>query len=260
MIFIIGGNGFVGSAIVRACHTAGRECAVITRDNYDLFRGRKCSILINANGNSKKFLSNEQPLLDFDLSVRSVRASLIDFESKFYVHLSSCDVYPDCSSPATTREDQPIDVSRQSRYGFHKLIAEECVRHASKKHLILRMGGFIGAGLKKNPIFDILNGGPLWLHPDSELQFLSSDVLAESVFQLIDGGVQNETFNICGQGTIRLADVIAAVGKPTQVKENAPRVRYEVSLESISDQIQLPETRATVLQFVRDSMSSQPIS
>jgi nucleoside-diphosphate-sugar epimerase len=33
MIFVIGGNGFVGSAFGRACETAGREYAVITRQN-----------------------------------------------------------------------------------------------------------------------------------------------------------------------------------------------------------------------------------
>src|SRR5689334_25407031 len=119
MIFVLGGNGFVGSAFARACAEQGREFAVLTRANYDEYLVRSCSLLFNANGNSKKFLADEQPVVDFDLSVRSVRASLVDFRFDSYVFLSSCDVYPDCSGPQTTREDDGIDVARQSPYGFH---------------------------------------------------------------------------------------------------------------------------------------------
>ena len=249
MIFILGGNGFVGSAIARACRSRGLEHEIIAPDNYDSFRGRACSVLINANGNSKKFLSNEQPLLDFDLSVRSVRASLLDFRYDSYVYLSSGDVYPDCSTPETTREDRPIDPSKQSRYGFHKSLAEQCVRHVAAKYLIFRMGGFVGPGLKKNPIFDILNGGPLWLHPDSELQFLPSDALAETILRFVGRGMMNETFNVAGRGTIRLAEVIRAVGRDVAVKEGALPIRYEIDLERILQYVELPATREAVLDF-----------
>lgn len=252
MIYVIGGNGFVGSAFGRVCVAQGRECAVITRDNYEQFRGRACSLLVNANGNSKKFLSNEQPLLDFDLSVRSVRASLEDFQYDTYVMLSSCDVYPDCTTPETTREDAPIDLARQSRYGFHKYVAEQCVRHAAKRHLVFRMGGFVGPGLRKNAVYDILGGGPLWLDPASELQFLPTDALARAVLRMADDGVRNDTFNICGRGVVRLADVIRFVGRDVPVKPGAAAVRYEIGLEKVSRHVTLPETRDSVAEFVRN--------
>ena len=71
MIFILGGNGFVGSAFARLCRATGQEYVVLARDNYAAHRGRACSVLVNANGNSKKYLSNDEPLVDFDQSVRS---------------------------------------------------------------------------------------------------------------------------------------------------------------------------------------------
>jgi nucleoside-diphosphate-sugar epimerase len=256
MIFVIGGNGFVGSAFGRVCEAAGREYAVITRQNYDDYRGRACSVLVNANGNSKKFLSNDQPLTDFDLSVRSVRASLIDFKFDSYVMLSSCDVYPDCSTPETTREDDPIDVAKQSRYGFHKYLAEQCVRHAAGRHLVFRMGGFVGPRLRKNAIFDILSGGPLWLHPDSELQFLPTDELARAVLRMVDAGVTNDTFNVCGRGVIRLAEVVRLVGREVPVKPGAPTVRYEIGLDKVSRLVTLPDTRASVSAFVQDQLAA----
>src|SRR5262249_37848750 len=175
LIFIIGGRGLVGSAFVRLFESTGQPHAVIQRDNYNDFAGQRCDVLINANGNSSKPLARNNPLADFEASVRSVRASLIDFQFDRYVLLSSCDVYPDCSSPAVTGEDQPIDVARQSPYGFHKYLAEQCVAHAAPGSLILRCGGFVGPGLRKNAIYDILHGGTLYLDPASELQFLHTD-------------------------------------------------------------------------------------
>jgi nucleoside-diphosphate-sugar epimerase len=256
MIFLIGGNGFVGSAFARACAAAGREHVVITRQNYQDYRGKACSILVNANGNSKKYLSKDRPLDDFDLSVRSVRASLLDFRYDCYVHLSSCDVYPDCSDPAATAEDAPIDVARQSPYGFHKYLAEQCVRHVARRHLIFRMGGFVGPGLKKNAVFDVLAGGPLWLDPESELQFIHTDRLAEVVLGLAQAGVANDTFNICGRGTVRLSKVVRLVGRDVVVQPGAPRVRYEIDLGKISRHVCLPDTEPAVCAFVLGQLES----
>ena len=76
MIGIIGGNGFVGSAFVRHCQRVGLAHVVIDRENYAAMVGRKWDVLVNANGNSKKFLASEKPLEEFDASVRSVPQEL----------------------------------------------------------------------------------------------------------------------------------------------------------------------------------------
>lgn len=254
MIFLLGGAGFLGSAFARACEAAGRECAVIGRDNYRDYAGRRCDMLINANGNSRKPLARQAPLEEFDASVRSVRASLAGFPCELYLHLSSCDVYPDCSSPATSHEDQLIDVARQGPYGFHKYLAEQCVRHAANRWLIFRCGGFVGPGLKKNAIYDILHGGPLWLDPQSELQFLHTDEAARVALAVADGGCVNEIFNLCGAGAIRLREAMEAAGVDVPVQPDSPRVRYEVSIEKLSRVARVPETRTAVLDFVKSSL------
>jgi nucleoside-diphosphate-sugar epimerase len=251
MVFIIGGKGFVGSAFARICQASVRPYSIITRENYTKFVGRKCSIIIDANGNSKKWLATREPLQDFDASVRSVRAGLEDFKYDIYVYLSSCDVYPDCSSPLATSEGMEIDVSKQSHYGFHKYLAEQCIRHIASKWLIIRFGGFVGSGLKKNAIYDILNGGPLWLDPESELQFMHTDKAAEIVLGLLDKGIYNDVFNVCGRGLIKLQEVIDAIGLKVPVQAGSPHVRYSVNIEKLSKFIDIPETRSTVLEFVR---------
>jgi nucleoside-diphosphate-sugar epimerase len=251
MVFLIGGGGFVGSAFARACAAAGRDCVVLTRDTYSRHIGDACDILINANGNSRKPLAREAPLQEFDASVRSVRASLEDFRYNRYIHLSSCDVYPDCSSPAGTHEDQVLHPWEQSAYGFHKHTAEQCVRHRAKDYLIFRLGGFVGPGLKKNAIFDILQGGPMWLDPESELQFLHTDDCARIALSLIDNGPRDQVLNLCGNGVVKLADVVGwAKHEAIPVQPGSQRVRYDVSIEKISRLIPIPESAETVRAFV----------
>src|SRR5215831_9931322 len=122
VIYILGGAGFVGSAYARLLSGLGEPFTIITRANYAALRGSACSVLVNANGNSKKFMATRDPLWDFDASVRSVAASLEDFKAARYVFLSSGDVYPDPSHADVTREDDVIDLSRVSRYGLHKYL------------------------------------------------------------------------------------------------------------------------------------------
>jgi nucleoside-diphosphate-sugar epimerase len=242
----------VGSAFARFCEETGRRCQVIAREDYAALRGRGCDIFVNANGNSRKPLASAQPLEDFQASVHSVRASLVDFRYRRYLHLSSCDVYPNCDSVEATREEQTISPARQSPYGFHKFLAEQCVQHAAPDWLILRFGGFIGPGLKKNAIYDILHGGPLYLDPASELQYLHTRRAAEIAFRLLDAGVTNEVFNVCGKGVVRLKDVAALAPTAIVAKPGSPLVRYEISLEKLSHYVEPPETRPEVMTFVRE--------
>lgn len=257
MIYIVGGNGFVGSAIVRECQKRGEAFRILGRDTIDEFTGTSCDLLINANGNSKKFMADREPLWEFDASVRSVRASLSNIRAKRYIHLSSCDVYPDCTSPSVTLESQPIDVTKQSTYGFHKFLAEQCVMHSAQDWLIFRMGGFVGPGLKKNAIYDILHGGPLWLSPESTLQFIHVDVAAGIILDLAHTTRSCEIFNLCGTGVISLYEVIDAVGGTVECKENSPRVRYEVNTEKLRSLVHVPTTKDAVLNYVKEQTAEK---
>ena len=250
MTFVLGGTGFVGSAVCRALQKRNIPHQAINRTNYKEFLGQTCDLLVNANGNSSKILATRDPLADFDGSVRSVRQSLIDFRFKRYIFLSSCDVYPDCSSPATTSEAQKLDIDAQSPYGFHKYLAEQTVQHAAADWLIFRMGGFVGPGLKKNAIFDILQGTKLWLHPDSRLQFLHSDSLASIVLDLADSSVTKMVLNACGDGTVQLRDVMEWAKTDVAVSDGAPQVRYEIAIDNLRNLVTVPKTEQTVRSFV----------
>jgi nucleoside-diphosphate-sugar epimerase len=252
-VFIIGGEGFVGSAYTRFCQEHNLNHLVINRANYNDYIGSSCDLLINANGNSKKFLAKQDPLLEFDESVCSVRKSLLDFKAKKYVFLSSCDVYPDCSNSDATQESNIIDISMQSPYGFHKYLAEQCVRHSHEDWLIFRMGGFVGKGLKKNAIFDILSGEQMWLNPESELQYINTDIAANLVMEVIQKGYSKEVFNLCADGVIKLQEVIDITNSKVKVNPGSLTVHYEISIAKLQQIVNIPKTRDLVLDFIQSS-------
>lgn len=257
MIFIIGGNGFVGSAVTRYCVRNELTHAVITKQNYQDFVGKSCDLLINSNGNSKKFLANNDPMEDFRQSVSSVRSSLVDFKFEKYVFFSSCDVYNDCSDRRLNHEAVEIDISTQSPYGFHKYLAEQCVRHAAADWLVIRFGGFVGEGLKKNPIYDIMHCGPLWLDPQSELQYLNTDAAASIVFDLLNQGLSREVINLCGDGLVKLQDMIDSVGVQIEVNPNSPRVLYNINVDKAKKYVDIPSSTDAVLNYLRSTSKGE---
>ena len=209
-------------------------------------------MLVNANGNSRKYLADRDPLAEFDQSVRSVAVSLSAFKARNYVLISTGDIYDDPSRPATTDEERDIDLAAMSRYGLHKSLAERLIMGAHSDWLVVRAGGFVGPGIKKNAVFDILTGAKIWLSPTSELQFIQTDHAAEIIMGIVETrGAGRQIVNLGGQGTVNLGELHAAVGSTGQFDPAAPTVRYELSLKKLAalSPVAIPHSRDEVARF-----------
>jgi nucleoside-diphosphate-sugar epimerase len=253
-VTVIGANGFVGSAFVRLLKARPDiELIAVARQNYSQFRSRESDVVIDAAGNPQKFLADKDPGAEFEASVAHRLTTLLDFPARLHLHLSSVDVYPDLTSPATTREDTLPDISRCSRYGAHKLLAEQLVRHYAARWIIVRLAGMVGPGLRKNPVYDVLHGEPLRIHPESQYQFLHTDDAARIAWDLARSGVAGEVFNVCGDGLISPQEVSLLAKRPlnlTLLPANVkPRV-VNVSVDKIKSATSLPGTRPTVAAYV----------
>ncbi|MEM3362646.1 MAG: NAD(P)-dependent oxidoreductase [Candidatus Bilamarchaeaceae archaeon] len=178
----------------------------INRDNYSSLFGQYFDVFINANGNSKKLLAAREPKLDFEMNVQTTLNTLFDFKIRKYVYLSSVDVYNDVSNPLNNYEDVIIKPELLSNYGFDKYLGELLVKKYAQNWLILRLGGMIGEGLKKNPIYDIIYLKKLFINPKSQFQFINTAVVAKIIEKLL---MKNkEVFNVCGKGAIMLDELI----------------------------------------------------
>ncbi len=249
MIYVIGANGFVGGAFVRWCEGAGKPFVGLSRSNYDQFVGSSCELLVNANGNSRKPLATQDPLFDFQMSVESVVKSCVDFKFDKYMFLSSCDVYSYFETPVGNAESDAIDLSKVSRYGFHKLNAERYVQYAASDWLVLRLGGMVGPGLKKNAVYDVVNGGPVWLDAASELQFMHTDDVA-SIAMSLASTQSCKDINLCGTGVVSVQQMMEFHGKAVPVNPGSPRVRYEINTDLLQSLVTVPLTIDTVKAYI----------
>ena len=254
---VIGAKGFIGSAIDAEAAARGYAVTAVDLDNYQDTKGAEADLLINAAGNSRKFIDDQDPVKGYELSVTSVMNVLHDFRFKFYVQLSSGAIYPDEGNPLKNSEEAPLHPSKMTRYGFHKWLAEQLVRHSAPQHLIVRMGGFVGPGLKKNAIFDLLTGGPLFVHPDSEFQYMDTRDLAKALFELCEGAAGTETlFNLSARGTVSVRQAAAWAGLSLPEESlRRPKVRAELNVNKAAQIITLPETGDTVRRFIEEFRS-----
>ncbi len=256
---VLGGHGFVGQAVVAVAKAKGYHVTAVSRDNYESVKGATCDVLVNANGNSRKFLARENPPADFQASVESVLHSLMDFKTDRYIFLSSIDVYSNVRDPEANRESTSIDPSQLSPYGLHKFMAEQLVRYYQPEAVILRMGGFVGPGLWKNPIFDLITGQQLRVHPDSAYQYMPTAELARIVFELIETNMRSECFNVAGSGTVRIreiAEMIPDCALSDQGDWSDPE-HYEINTDKLSALTVLPESRYSVERFISDVVSGR---
>ncbi len=233
-IGILGGKGMLGSDLVKFL---GKdfETTAIDKDNYKDYLGQKFDVLINANGNSRRFWANEHPLEDFEASTVSVYKSFFDFSFKKYIYISSPDVYENPGDPESAKENQNISASHLSHYGFHKYLSERLVEHYAKDYLIIRPASLLGDGLKKGVVYDILNDAALFVAAESQIQFISTSEVVNTIQALITGGIKNEIFNVAGRGAVLVSRIAELARKCLSVKSDAEEQQYEMSVGKIEE-------------------------
>jgi nucleoside-diphosphate-sugar epimerase len=167
---LIGHTGFVGGNLA-AQHAFTHRYH--SRD-IDEIADRSFDLIVCAGMPAEKWRANQEPQADRASLTRLVNA-LARTEANRFVLVSTVDVYP---TPRGVDEESPIDETALEPYGLHRLFLERFVRYRYRASMIVRLPGLFGSGLKKNVIFDLLNGNQVdRIHADSKFQFYSLDTL-----------------------------------------------------------------------------------
>lgn len=206
----------------------------ISKDNYSQFINHAFDVVVNANGNSKRFWAIKKPLEDFTASTLSVYKSLFDFKYNTYVYISSSDVYVDHSSITSTSEDQIQDSSKLSSYGFHKHLSEKIIENRCKNYIILRASMLLGQNLKKGPIYDIINKNPLFISKASRLQMINTQEIASVIAFLIDKKIENDVFNVGGRGVVNFEKIQAYFSTPVAFRDENETQIYEMNISKLN--------------------------
>tara|TARA_B110001454_G_C12713896_1_gene431814 strand:+ start:1263 stop:2036 length:774 start_codon:yes stop_codon:yes gene_type:complete len=252
MIFIVGGKGLTGSAFVRNLEKKNIEFKIIQKENKEEFFGKNCDVLIFANGNAIKYKANEDPFFDFHASISSIAEYTHKINSKLFVLLSSIEVYDQHLSLETSKEDTTIDEQNLDPYGYHKFLAEKYVKRFANNYLIFRLPALVGIGTRKNPIYDFLhNHKKVMISPDSQLNVLNTDRIADIVLKIIDKNIQNEIFNLASTNSIRLGDIKNIVNFDSEYTKECEKYlqKYFINTEKIQKYVKLYTSEESIIEY-----------
>ena len=152
---LIGSTGFVGSTL---CHQADFS-AFYRSSTIDKVAERSFDCVVCTAAPAQKWIANKEPSADLK-NIERLIEHLKTVSCDTFVLISTVDVF---KSPIGIDEDTVVDESELHPYGLHRRLLEKFVESHFDNHLIIRLPGLVGPGLRKNVIFDLLNDNNLHL-------------------------------------------------------------------------------------------------
>jgi dTDP-4-dehydrorhamnose reductase len=150
---LIGCSGFVGTTLLRQASFEG----LYRSTNIAEIAGRSFDVVVCAGAPAQKWIANREPEAD-RAAIEGLIAPLRSVTCRMFVLISTVDVF---KAPVGVDEDTPVDETGLHAYGRHRRRLETFVESHFANHLIVRLPGLVGPGLRKNVIFDFLNDNNL---------------------------------------------------------------------------------------------------
>ena len=185
---LIGATGFVGNNILQQetfSHTYSSA-------NIQDIQGKSFDLVVCAGVRAEKWKANREPVDDLD-NIEYLISNIRNISAKQFLLISTVDVYP---FPQKVTEDSHIEPKLLAPYGKHRFYLEEFTKMQFPNHTIIRLPGLIGAGLKKNFIFDMLyNLDAISLtHFKSLYQIYSLNTIWRDISLILKNGIQLANF------------------------------------------------------------------
>lgn len=150
---LIGYSGYVGSTLLK--QSAFEDLYRST--NISEIEGRSFDTVVCAGAPAQKWLANREPVVDHQ-KITGLISHLEKITCKTFVLISTVDVF---GTPVGVDEDTEVNEVDLQAYGLHRRLLEKFVEQRFSCHLIVRLPGLVGPGLRKNAIFDFLNDNNL---------------------------------------------------------------------------------------------------
>lgn len=258
-IIVLGGTGLIGSAVCDQLRRNSHSVLALNSRNYNQHAGAAAEVLINCNGNSYRYKAAQDPAWDFAASVVSVEKSLFDFKCQRYFYISTVDVYDEVANPAQNHEEAAINQGRLHPYGFHRWLAERLVERFAKGALILRTGTVVGPAVKKGPLFDLANGGPLHMSLESELSLIDTATIAEIIAQFIATPPTHLIINLTGTGAAKLSALCETLGCSAILATGAEQIvhRYNINNSRLRNLFPVPTSNEIGSRFLTTVLNSK---
>lgn len=251
VIFIIGSSGFLGKTLYNYLKKFFIVKS-INKSNLSKFKKRKCDILINANGNSKKYLSEKNFAKDFNLNVNSTVNFLTKLNYDKYIHISTIEVYNNTSAKNKTFEKTKIRPLYLSKYGFNKYLSELIVQKIASRWLILRLTGMVGEYMKKNPVFDMLNDQKLFVNLSSKFMFINTIEVSKIIHKLILKFEKNQIINIGPKNNIMLEYIANRLKYKTTIRNKLEKININVNTSKLQKIFKTNSSKITIKNYLKN--------
>lgn len=216
---LIGYTGFIGQTLLRQAEFSHRYNST----NISEIQGRHFDLVVCAGARALKWYANQNPNEDLR-NIQNLMDNLTAVSADRFALISTVDVYP---APLGVDEEAPIDPARAEPYGRHRFMLEEFVRATFPRHLVLRLPGVFGPGLKKNFIFDLMHGNRLDLtHYESVFQFYNVERLWMHLQMAIGAGLTLLNLAVEPVGAKEVAE--RCFGMLFENRTDKPPVRYDM--------------------------------
>lgn len=150
---LVGYSGFVGGTLLKQAQFD----ALYRSTNISEIKGEAFDMVVCAAAPAQKWIANREPEADrekIDGLINDLKAVKCDQ----FILISTVDVF---RNPIGVDEGTTVDEAGLHAYGLHRRYLEQFVESHFPDHLIVRLPGLVGPGLRKNVVFDFLNDNNL---------------------------------------------------------------------------------------------------
>ncbi|MEI6847599.1 MAG: hypothetical protein WCK32_06125 [Chlorobiaceae bacterium] len=150
---LVGESGFVGSTLKKQTSFDFLYRSVnIGSIDYNSFDKLVC-----AAAPAQKWIANQSPQVDLQ-NIKYLIEHIKSITCGYFILISTVDVFKDSKG---VDEGSLVTEYGLSPYGLHRRILEKFVEDHFPNHLIVRLPGLVGPGLRKNIIYDFHNNNNL---------------------------------------------------------------------------------------------------
>ncbi len=197
------GTGFVGSMLLMQRSFDH----VFNTKNINKMAGKQFGTVYCAAAPGTKWLANDFPRNDF-WKITDLIQSLLTIEAEQFVLISTVDVF---NHPVIGDEYNLTDSIYP--YGFNRAYLEKVVSVIFPNHLIVRLPGIVGPGIKKGPLLDLKN------------DHLVENICPTSLYQWYPGMRLVEDCESLIRGKVRLAHLVTP---PLLMKDLCPEKAHRM--------------------------------
>ncbi|WP_250440098.1 MULTISPECIES: pyridine nucleotide transhydrogenase [unclassified Caballeronia] len=216
---LIGYTGFVGTTLLKQ----GKFESTFRSTNIGEIDDQSFDTVVCAGAPAQKWIANREPgadLRNIDVLINHLRR----VQCRHFTLISTVDVF---KSPLDVDETTPVDETGLHAYGLNRRRLEKFVQSHFPDHLIVRLPGLVGPGLRKNVIFDFLNDNNVAaIDSRGVFQFYPMINLAYDVATARNAGLR--LIHLTAE-PISVADISAlGFGKPFAQHLGNPPARYNM--------------------------------